>query len=80
MRAAVGDRIIVQGTRPGATRRDGEIVGLHHPDGSPPYDVRWSDDGRVTEYFPGPDTRLHHFEHPPGNAAAVAPRPHRHAD
>ncbi|MGW3076206.1 DUF1918 domain-containing protein [Kitasatospora sp. NPDC001132] len=28
MRAAVGDRIIVQGTRPGAARRDGEIVGL----------------------------------------------------
>ncbi|MFB7616809.1 DUF1918 domain-containing protein [Kitasatospora sp. NPDC056181] len=25
---------------------------MHHPDGSPPYDVRWSEDDRVTEYFP----------------------------
>jgi hypothetical protein len=63
MRAAVGDRIIVQPTRPGAARRDGEVVGLHHEDGSPPYDVRWSDNDRVTEYFPGPDTRVHHFHH-----------------
>ncbi|MBV2155413.1 DUF1918 domain-containing protein [Kitasatospora sp. SUK 42] len=67
MKAAVGDRIIVEGTRPGAARRDGEIVGLHHPDGSPPYDVRWSDSDRVTEYFPGPDDRIqqHRHEGPP---------------
>ncbi|MFJ9770599.1 DUF1918 domain-containing protein [Kitasatospora sp. NPDC101157] len=80
MRAAVGDRIIVQGTRPGAARRDGEIVGLHHPDGSPPYDVRWADDGRVTEYFPGPDARIHHFEHRPEPAATAPPHPHLFAD
>ncbi|BFV60603.1 hypothetical protein KCMC57_up57070 [Kitasatospora sp. CMC57] len=64
MKAAVGDRIIVEGTRPGTARRDGEIVALHHPDGSPPYDVRWSDTGRVTEVFPGPDARVHHYPHP----------------
>ncbi|MFH9347946.1 DUF1918 domain-containing protein [Kitasatospora sp. NPDC017646] len=77
MEAAVGDRIIVQGTRPGAARRDGEIVGLHHADGSPPYDVRWSDDGRVTEYFPGPDARIHHYRH---EDVAVPPHPRLFAD
>ncbi|MFJ1791944.1 DUF1918 domain-containing protein [Kitasatospora griseola] len=64
MRASVGDRIIVEGTRPGTARRDGEVVALHHDDGSPPYDVRWSDTGRVSEYFPGPDARIHHYTGP----------------
>ncbi|MFF2147167.1 DUF1918 domain-containing protein [Kitasatospora sp. NPDC058190] len=77
MKAAVGDRIIVQATRPGAARRDGEIVGLHHPDGSPPWDVRWSDNDRVTEYFPGSDALIHHYHHAPEDAAATLP-PHPH--
>ncbi|MFI9318169.1 DUF1918 domain-containing protein [Kitasatospora aureofaciens] len=73
----MGDRIIVQGTRPGAAGRDGVIVGLHHPDGTPPYDVRWSDDGRVTGYFPGPDARIHHFRH---EDVTVTPSPTVFAD
>ncbi|MFD9128514.1 DUF1918 domain-containing protein [Kitasatospora sp. NPDC059571] len=64
MKASLGDRIIVEGTRPGVHRRDGEIVALHHADGSPPYDVRWSDTGRVSEFFPGPDARVHHYPDP----------------
>ncbi|MEV0189609.1 DUF1918 domain-containing protein [Kitasatospora purpeofusca] len=79
IRATVGDRIIVRGTRPGAARRDGEIVGLHHSDGSPPYDVRWSDTGRVTEYLPGPDTQIHHFRHEEGDRPARI-NPHLFAD
>ncbi|WP_316528716.1 DUF1918 domain-containing protein [Kitasatospora brasiliensis] len=75
MKAAVGDRITVEGTRPGAARREGEIVRLHHPDGSPPYDVRWADDDRVTEYVPGPDARIH-----PATARTVPPHPHLFAD
>ncbi|WP_053643489.1 DUF1918 domain-containing protein [Streptomyces sp. XY431] len=78
-RAAVGDRIIVRGTRPGAARRDGEVVGLHHPDGSPPYDVRWSDTGRVTEYLPGPDAQIHHFRHEEDDRPSSAGR-HPFAD
>lgn len=54
MRARVGDEIVVRGTGSGVIAREGEIVGVHHQDGSPPYDVRW-DSGRVTLYFPGPD-------------------------
>ncbi|MFE6781579.1 DUF1918 domain-containing protein [Streptomyces sp. NPDC057680] len=53
MWARVGDRLIVGGAAVGDEGRDGEIVGLHHPDGTPPFDVRWSDTGRVTEVFPG---------------------------
>ncbi|MEU9386708.1 DUF1918 domain-containing protein [Streptomyces sp. NPDC048279] len=64
MRARVGDEIVVRGTRAGVVARDGEVVGLHHPDGSPPYDVRWSDSGRVTVYFPGPDSRVRHLTSP----------------
>ncbi len=75
VKAAIGDRIIVEATRPGTARRDGEIVALHHADGSPPYDVRWSDTGRVSEYLPGPDARIHHYAHP-----APPQRPYLSAD
>ncbi|MFJ1654584.1 DUF1918 domain-containing protein [Streptomyces sp. NPDC088337] len=61
MRARVGDEIVIRGTAAGVIARDGEIVGLHHPDGSPPYDVRWADSGRVTLYFPGPDAYIRHL-------------------
>lgn len=61
MRAHVGDEIVVRGTAGGVVTRDGEIVGVHHPDGSPPYDVRWSDTGHVTLYFPGPDSHIRHL-------------------
>ncbi|MGW3266363.1 DUF1918 domain-containing protein [Streptomyces sp. NPDC001056] len=61
MRARVGDEIVVRGTSAGVVARDGEIVGLHRPDGSPPYDVRWLDNGRVTLYFPGSDAYIRHL-------------------
>lgn len=59
--ARVGDRLIVGGATVGDEGRDGEIVGLRHADGSPPYEVRWSDTGRVTLVFPGPDAHVQHF-------------------
>ncbi|WP_369221163.1 DUF1918 domain-containing protein [Streptomyces sp. R39] len=61
MHARVGDEIVVRGTADGVVARDGEVVGVHHPDGSPPYDVRWADDGRVTLYFPGSDAFVRHL-------------------
>ncbi|MFE1441108.1 DUF1918 domain-containing protein [Streptomyces sp. NPDC058739] len=69
MRAQLGDQLVVEGPATGATRRDGEIVGLHHEDGTPPYDVRWSDTGEVTLVFPGPDAHVNHIAH----AAAGGP-------
>ncbi|ARP73863.1 DUF1918 domain-containing protein [Streptomyces pluripotens] len=66
MHAHVGDEIVVRGTTAGVVSRDGEIIGLHHSDGSPPYDVRWAEDGRVTLYFPGPDAYVRHLVHETG--------------
>ncbi len=63
MHAEVGDQLIVESPTTGATRRDGEIVGLHHDDGTPPYDVRWSDSDHVSLVFPGPDAHIHHIAH-----------------
>jgi nitroimidazol reductase NimA-like FMN-containing flavoprotein (pyridoxamine 5'-phosphate oxidase superfamily) len=63
MRAHLGDQLVIEGPTTGAARRDGEIVGLHHEDGTPPYDVRWSDTDEVTLVFPGPDAHIHHLEH-----------------
>ncbi|MFE7750731.1 DUF1918 domain-containing protein [Streptomyces sp. NPDC057428] len=59
--ARVGDRLMVGGAVVGDEGRDGEIVGVHHADGSPPFDVRWSDTGKVSLVFPGPDARVQHF-------------------
>ncbi|MFF9404896.1 pyridoxamine 5'-phosphate oxidase family protein [Streptomyces anandii] len=69
MHARLGDRLVVESPVTGVTRRDGEIVGLHHDDGTPPYDVRWSDTGEVSLVFPGPDAHvrpLGHEEPPSG--------------
>ncbi|MFE0252356.1 pyridoxamine 5'-phosphate oxidase family protein [Streptomyces sp. NPDC059010] len=60
MRAHLGDQLVIESPATGATRRDGEIVGLHHEDGTPPYDVRWSDTDEVTLVFPGPDAHVQH--------------------
>ncbi|MEV6579746.1 DUF1918 domain-containing protein [Streptomyces sp. NPDC051582] len=59
--AAVGDQILVGGPMVGKPGRDGEVVALHHDDGTPPYDVRWSDTGRTSVFFPGPDAHVRHL-------------------
>ena len=58
MNAQVGDRIIVEGTHLGDRRRIGIITEIAHPDGAPPYRVRWLDDDRTTLFFPGPESRI----------------------
>lgn len=80
MYAHVGDRLVVESPYSGVTRRDGEIVGLHHDDGSPPYDVRWSDTGDVTLVFPGPDAHVDHPGEPeqPSPPATPVARPTDH--
>ncbi|MFD6327938.1 DUF1918 domain-containing protein, partial [Streptomyces sp. NPDC058442] len=78
MQAHLGDQLVIEGPATGAPRRDGEIVGLHHQDGTPPYDVRWSDTQAVTLVFPGPDAHIKHLGHPPDTdtgAGAGAPPP-----
>ncbi|MEU6774993.1 pyridoxamine 5'-phosphate oxidase family protein [Streptomyces sp. NPDC046759] len=65
MRAHLGDQLVIEGPATGVARRDGEIVGLHHEDGTPPYDVRWSDTDEVTLVFPGPDAHVRPLRHGP---------------
>jgi hypothetical protein len=57
VKAKVGDRLITEGAHVDAPRRVGYIVELTHPDGSPPYMVRWQD-GHQTLCFPSSDSRL----------------------
>ncbi|MFB7330932.1 pyridoxamine 5'-phosphate oxidase family protein [Streptomyces adustus] len=76
MRAHLGDQLVVERTKPGAARRDGEIVGLHHMDGTPPYDVHWSDTDEVALVFPGPDAHIHHPEHERSGTAQGPVAPH----
>ena len=61
MFASVGDRLVVRSRNLDGPVRDGEIVEVKHPDGSPPYVVRWSDDGHEGLVFPGPDAYVEHF-------------------
>ncbi|MGW5129089.1 pyridoxamine 5'-phosphate oxidase family protein [Streptomyces sp. NPDC004069] len=77
MHAELGDRLVVESPVTGDIRRDGEIVGLHHEDGTPPYDVRWSDTGEVTLVFPGPDTHVRHPGAEDEGAAAGGQTPAR---
>jgi hypothetical protein len=60
MNAQPGDWLVVEGTHTGNIRREGEIVQVDHPDGSPPYRVRWLGTGTETLVFPGPDGRIVH--------------------
>jgi uncharacterized protein DUF1918 len=55
MRAHIGDWITVADR--GRVRR-GRVVAVPHPDGSPPYRVRWLDDDRESLVVPPPDAVL----------------------
>ena len=61
MRASVGDRLVVRGTHVDEPVKDGVILEVRHPDGSPPYLVRWSTDGHEGLVFPGPDAYVEHL-------------------
>lgn len=58
MKAHVGDRLVLEGTHVGDHRRIGVIIEVRHDDGSPPYRVRWLDDGHEALVFPGSDARV----------------------
>jgi Domain of unknown function (DUF1876)/Domain of unknown function (DUF1918) len=53
MKAQVGDRIILAGTRVDDPVRDGEVLEVRGSDGGPPYTIRWSD-GHTGLVYPGP--------------------------
>lgn len=58
MYAFEGDRIFV---KDGADAlREAEVISGDHPDGHPPYWVRWSDSGREALWFPPADADIEH--------------------
>jgi hypothetical protein len=63
MKASRGDRIIVRSVHVGEPDRDAEVLEVRGEGGSPPYLVRWSDNGHEGLLYPGPETVVHHFEH-----------------
>ena len=58
MKANVGDHLVVQSQHLDKHVRDGEILEVNGPEGTPPYLVRWSDDGHESVCFPGPDAHV----------------------
>lgn len=63
MHASVGDRLVVLGQHVGDHIREAEIIEVSHPDGSPPYLVRWSDSDHESLVFPGPDAHIEPAAH-----------------
>jgi hypothetical protein len=58
MQAKVGDQIVIGGRRVGQPNRKCEVLETRHPNGEPPYVVRWGDTGNEDLFFPGPDASV----------------------
>jgi hypothetical protein len=58
MHAQVGNWLVIRSRFLDTPVRLGQIVEVSHPDGGPPYVVRWSDDDRTSVVFPGPDAAV----------------------
>lgn len=61
LRARPGDRLVIHGHHLGEPERDGEILEVIGEDGAPPFVVRWSDDGHVSELYPAGDAHIEHL-------------------
>ena len=72
LKAKPGDRLIIKAHRVGEHVRDAEILEVLGDDGSPPFQVRWQDDGRVSRIYPGTDAVVEHFE-PGGETVYINP-------
>ena len=59
MHASIGDKIVVHPRHVGEYGRHGVITALRHPDGSPPYVVRW-EDGHEVIFYPSADCTITH--------------------
>ncbi|MDO8106497.1 DUF1918 domain-containing protein [Isoptericola sp. b441] len=75
MKASEGDRLVLASSVVDGAVRDGTIVAVRGPDGSPPYMVRWFDTGEESMVFPGPDAHVEHgggAHHGHGGGTATA--------
>ncbi|WP_128378316.1 DUF1918 domain-containing protein [Streptomyces cavernae] len=62
MRAVKGDQLLVHGRIVGQHDRIAVILEVLGPDGTPPYRVRFEDDGHEALMSPGPDSVVRHKE------------------
>jgi len=62
MHATVGDTLLVHGRVVGQHDRTAEVIEVLGPDGTPPYRVRFTDDGHEAVMSPGPDSVVRHKE------------------
>jgi len=67
MRAAIGDKIVVQSHHVGEAERGAVILAVEGEDGGPPYLVRW-DDGHESVFFPGSDATVEHYPASPATS------------
>ncbi len=58
MRAKKGDWLVVESAAVERHSRRGLVLAVEGPDGSPPFLVRWEDDGHESLVFPGPDAHV----------------------
>jgi hypothetical protein len=58
VKAREGDWLVVKSRTDHTQARRGMITAVRTSDGSPPYTVRWADDGHEGLVFPGPDAEV----------------------
>jgi len=58
MHAQKGDWLVVDGRDINHRARRGRILSVRSPEGDPPYQVRWTDNGHEALVYPGPDTHV----------------------
>ena len=59
--ASPGDRLVVKAHHQGEAEHDAEVLEVLGEDGSPPYLVRWEEDGHESRLYPGEDVHIRHF-------------------
>ncbi|MFE0646362.1 DUF1918 domain-containing protein [Streptomyces sp. NPDC058877] len=60
MQASVGDKLLVHGRTVGHHDRTAEVLQVLGENGTPPYRVKFEDDGHEALMSPGPDTVVRH--------------------
>ncbi len=58
MHAEKGDWLVVESSVVDRHSRRGIVLGVEGPEGTPPYLVRWEDNGHEGLVFPGPDAHI----------------------
>jgi hypothetical protein len=58
MQAKKGDWLVVESSAVDRSGRRGLVLDVEGPDGTPPFLVRWEDNGHEGLIFPGPDAHV----------------------